>query len=160
MIANSDSAESRAVSRYCAVPAKVSVQHQVDHAEDRIHGRADLVTHVGQECALGAAGRFGRLHGLPQGGLHFFPRGDVDADAEDGRFPVVLDDGRREIGPQLLALLGQDLDFVAGRHVLTALAGHGVLQDQLSETRDERSPENYGATALRGCSRSSSRRPD
>ena len=39
---------------------------QFRHADDGVHRRADFVAHVGQEKALGAAGRFGGLLGLRQ----------------------------------------------------------------------------------------------
>ena len=42
----------------------VAAEGEVDHAEDAVHGRADLVAHVGQELALGPAGGLGRLLGL------------------------------------------------------------------------------------------------
>ena len=58
---------------------ELGVQQQVDHADDAVHGRADLVAHVGEEGALGLAGRLsfdrqlvGALDGvlqLPVGGL-------------------------------------------------------------------------------------------
>ena len=39
------------------------VEDQVGHAEDAVHGRADLMAHVGQELALGPVGRLRRLPG-------------------------------------------------------------------------------------------------
>jgi hypothetical protein len=36
-----------------------SVQNQIRHAQDAIHGCPDLVTHIGEKKALGAAGGFG-----------------------------------------------------------------------------------------------------
>ena len=48
---------------------EVGVQGQLGHAEDAVHGRADLVAHVGQELALGPVGRLGRL--LRRLQLHF-----------------------------------------------------------------------------------------
>ena len=36
-----------------------SAAQQVRQADDRVHRRADLVAHVGQEGALGAVGRLG-----------------------------------------------------------------------------------------------------
>ena len=50
-------------------------EHQVGIAEDRGHGRADLVAHVGQEVALGAAGFLGLFLGsrkLRRAGSHQF----------------------------------------------------------------------------------------
>ncbi len=80
---------------------QLGVEHEIGHADDGVHRRADFVAHVGEERALGVAGGFGRLHRLPQGGFHLLAGGDVEADAEDRRLAVVLDDGGREVGPQL-----------------------------------------------------------
>ena len=38
---------------------QLGVQQQPGHADDAVHGRADLVAHVGQELALGDVGRLG-----------------------------------------------------------------------------------------------------
>ena len=35
---------------------KIGLEHKVGHADDRVHRRADLVAHVGQENTLGAVG--------------------------------------------------------------------------------------------------------
>ena len=52
-------------SRYSRCSAvEVGVEHQLGHADDAVHRRADLVAHVGQELALGAVGRLGRFLGL------------------------------------------------------------------------------------------------
>ena len=37
------------------------LERQVEHAENRVHRRADLMAHIGQELALGQVGRLGRL---------------------------------------------------------------------------------------------------
>jgi hypothetical protein len=37
------------------------------HADDAVHGRADLVAQVGEKAALGAIGRFGRELGVERG---------------------------------------------------------------------------------------------
>ncbi len=52
--------------------AEIGIEGQLGHADDAVHGGSDLVAHVGQELALGPAGRFGRFLGLLQGG--FGPR--------------------------------------------------------------------------------------
>ena len=60
MIASSASAESLTVSRYsrcCGVELRAAAQ--VGHADDRVHRRADLVAHVGEELALGSRGLLG-----------------------------------------------------------------------------------------------------
>jgi hypothetical protein len=36
---------------------QLGVEHQLRHADDAVHRRADLVAHVREELALGAAGR-------------------------------------------------------------------------------------------------------
>ncbi len=48
---------------------ELGVESQLGHADDAVHGRADLVAHVGQELALGAGGRLGGLLGLAHRGL-------------------------------------------------------------------------------------------
>ena len=61
---------SRRSSRCSAV--RLGVQQQLGHADDAVHGRADLVAHVGQELALGDVGRLGlegQLVGPLGGGL-------------------------------------------------------------------------------------------
>ena len=45
---------------------EMALQDQFRHADDRVQGRADLMAHVRQEGALGAAGRLRRLPGLFQ----------------------------------------------------------------------------------------------
>ena len=45
------------------------VEGQLGHADDAVHGRADLVAHVGQELAFTAAGGLGDLLGLMQVGV-------------------------------------------------------------------------------------------
>ena len=41
-------------------------QRQIDHAQDGVHGRAQLMADVGQELALGLVGGLGGCFGLPQ----------------------------------------------------------------------------------------------
>ena len=49
---------------------------QIEHADDSVERRANLVTHVGQEGALGLAGRFGGFLSAAQL-FRLFPFGDV-----------------------------------------------------------------------------------
>src|SRR5271157_1872494 len=58
------------------------VQGQIEHAEDAVHGGADLVAHAGQKLALGPAGRLRRLLCLAQRLLNSFLIIDVDARPE------------------------------------------------------------------------------
>jgi signal transduction histidine kinase len=44
----------------------LGLAQQLQHAQHRIHRRADLVAHIGHEVRLGAAGLVGRLLGLQQ----------------------------------------------------------------------------------------------
>ena len=53
------------------------VQQQSRHADDAVHGRADLVTHRGQKVRLGAARRLRRVLGLLQGDLRLLALGDL-----------------------------------------------------------------------------------
>ena len=60
-IASSDSADDLTVVEVVALLGVSSrVERQLGHADDAVHRRADLVAHVGEELALGAAG----FHGL------------------------------------------------------------------------------------------------
>ena len=45
---------------------ELGVQQQLRHADDAVHGRPDLVAHVGQEVALGAGGRQRLVAGASQ----------------------------------------------------------------------------------------------
>ena len=56
---------------------QLSLQGQVTHADDGIHGRADLMAHIGEKRRLGRSGRFSllaRLRCVTQGAvqLHIF----------------------------------------------------------------------------------------
>ena len=53
------SPESLTVAGIRAAGRKLALQHQLRHADDGVQRRADLVAHVGQEGALGAAGGLG-----------------------------------------------------------------------------------------------------
>ena len=54
-----------AAARYsrCSPVRSASSSASVRHADDAVHRRADLVAHVGEELALGAVRRLGRLLG-------------------------------------------------------------------------------------------------
>ena len=56
---------------------QLGLQGQVGQADDRVHGGADLVAHVGQEFTLGPVGRLGRVLGPGQFVLDPFAFGDV-----------------------------------------------------------------------------------
>ena len=58
---------------------------EVEHAEDAVHGRADLVAHVGQELALGPVGGLGGLLGPLQLFVRMLAVGDVADDALNHR---------------------------------------------------------------------------
>ena len=56
------------------------IEHQFCHADDPVHGSADLVTHVGQELTLGPGGGFSRAFGLLPLLCHPLVLGDVASD--------------------------------------------------------------------------------
>ena len=98
---------------------------QVRQADDRIHRRADLVAHVGEELALGIVRLFRLVSGLPQGRLVLLALGDV---ARGGKHPlehpIAVVQGRRVVGHHgLLAVPVARRQFVVG-HLL--LAQHQV----------------------------------
>ena len=71
------------------------VEDQLGHAEDGVHGGADLVADVGQELVLGPVGRLRRLLGPPQLLLGPLAIGDVDgAPDEAGRRAWSIRQGR------------------------------------------------------------------
>jgi hypothetical protein len=57
---------------------QLGVQRQLGHAEDGVHGGADLVADVGQELVLGTVGRLRRLLGPPQLLLGLLALGHID----------------------------------------------------------------------------------
>ena len=77
---------------------ELGVQRQLGHADDAVHGRADLVAHVGQELALGPVGGLGGLLGPHQLPLRLLPLGDV-READDGPLdlPVAAAEGVRGV---------------------------------------------------------------
>ncbi len=64
------------------LPLQVGGEQQFRHSHDAVHGRADLVTHVCQELALGAVGLFRCLLGLRQHRGRLFLRGDIAGEPE------------------------------------------------------------------------------
>ena len=66
---------------------ELAVEHQVGHADDAVHRRPDLVAHVGEKLALGAA----RLHRPVAGDDQFLVAGlQLRGARVDGLFEVVL----------------------------------------------------------------------
>jgi len=49
-----------------AVPGEVGVERHIRHSHNGVYGRSNLVTHICQEFAFGAAGGFGGLLGILQ----------------------------------------------------------------------------------------------
>ncbi|MCW0415775.1 hypothetical protein NB689_001529 [Xanthomonas sacchari] len=62
---------------------------QLQHAQHRVHRRADLVAHVGHERGLGLAGLVGACLGLAQFLLGLQLRADVAVDADDPGDPAL-----------------------------------------------------------------------
>ena len=56
-----------------AARCEVGVEHQLGHADDAVHRRADFVAHVRQKLALGPVGRLGFVAG--DGQLQFAAQG-------------------------------------------------------------------------------------
>ena len=99
---------------------------QLKHAEHRVHRRADLVAHVGQEGALGRTGGVGLLLGLAQARLQFELGGDVAVDPGDLQrvaLGIALDLGTG-LDVQHLAIRPEDPED----RVIDRLTGHGGLQ--------------------------------
>ena len=87
------------------------VEGQVGHAEDGVHGGADLVADVGQELVLGPVGRLRRLLGAAQLLLGPLAFGHV---ADEGGEQVLLahaDGGDADFGGELAAVAAQGRDL-------------------------------------------------
>ena len=67
MTASRSSAD-EAVSNYVRCSPERVLEREFGHADDAVHGRADLVAHVREEFALGAAGGLGCI-ARPIGGF-------------------------------------------------------------------------------------------
>ena len=70
------------------------VEDQLGHAEDGVHGGADLVADVGQELVLGPVGRLRRLRPLPPGDALFEDRSRLVLLGDVHRRPDVLEVAR------------------------------------------------------------------
>ena len=76
-----------AKSRWSCV--ELGIQQQAAHADDGVHGGADLVAHHGQEGALGGIGGLGFLFGFLQFHLSLLALGDI-ADGFNGTDDIAL----------------------------------------------------------------------
>jgi hypothetical protein len=88
------------------------IQQQRGHANNAVHRRSDLVTHVSQEFTLGASGCFSGLLGYSQVFLCFFACGDVPKHALAGDHVAGFVDHRHldDVHPFFLAVRAdQDL---------------------------------------------------
>jgi len=82
------------------------------HAEDAIHGGADLMAHPGQKCALGAVGRIGGVSGPGQLRLRFEGLGDIHLDRHEMGDPAPgaphgVDGGPGPVKTAILALVAE-----------------------------------------------------
>ena len=117
---------------------KVGVQGQLGHADDAVHGRADLVAHVGQEFALGPVGFLRRLLGHAQRFLGPLLFGHVEhRRARHDKIAPGIGQGRgAEEDGKDAAVLADHLDFpvVQRAGLLEALE---TLGEPVSMGRDE-----------------------
>ena len=92
-------------------------ERELGHADDAVHRRADLVAHVRQELALGAARLFGRLARVPQRLFGLLPLGDVDDRSLDHAGSVVplIDDDRVQQRPDDAAVFLPQLPLEAAQ---------------------------------------------
>ena len=94
----------------------IGLERELRHADHRVHRRADLVRHVGQEVGLGACGVLGRLLGALELGLGLLERADVGQGHDD----AVLDQLAADQQAAFLAVLAADAVFLR-RHLAVAL---------------------------------------
>ena len=103
-------------------------QAKLRHPDDPVQGSADLVAHLGQELALGAAGDLGGLFVLDQGlrplSLRDVPRHRLDADDQ----AVALGgDAHLRFAPERAAVLP---DVLQHQRLRKPLAGESLLLDE------------------------------
>ena len=106
----------RRLDRLQALPLVVGqrrVEDQLGHAEDGVHGRANLVADVGQELVLGPVRRLRRLLGLARLLLQPFAFGDVleDRDGVSGIARRVALERDGHVDPDRRAILA-DVAFL------------------------------------------------
>ncbi len=157
---------------------QIHVEQQLADAQHRVHRRADLVAHVGQEVALGRAGGLRRFLGAAELLLGLPDLRDVD---DDGDGPDVAslavvegrwrdDRGQLASAPALpgqlvgiaaaqpapghllrvdgLALLGQELLHVTAEHLLALVADHA--QERLVDVGEEAVLIDHGQAVVHG----------
>ncbi len=61
---------------------RLCVEQEIDHPDNSVHGRSDLMAHGGEEIAFYPTGEFGGFLGLPQRFGRLLPLGDISGDAE------------------------------------------------------------------------------
>ena len=143
------------------VKAELAVREQLEHADDRVHRRTDLVAHGGDESALrlrpGARG-IARLAQLLFGALAL---GDVAQVRGEQPLLARLHHGDRQLDRELLAARahGGELDALADDLVLAGgeIAGKAGLvrlaqrprDDEVRERAAERRLADYAESALR-----------
>ena len=93
--------------------SQLSLQQQLVHANDAVHGSANFVAHVGEEAALGAIGGIGGFAGVDELGLVALLFGDLLGDAGDAdQVSLWIANGKGAVAnPFLLAVGGEDAVF-------------------------------------------------
>ena len=77
---------------------ELGVQHEIGHADDAIHRRPNLVTHVRQELALGPVGGLGGVLGRSQVGLRSLALRDVACGSRHELDSAIgAEDGRKNV---------------------------------------------------------------
>ena len=63
---------------------QLSLRNDLGETDHRIQGRAQLVAHIGEEVALGAARLLRRLHRQPQLRIDLYAAGDLPVPLREG----------------------------------------------------------------------------
>ena len=74
------------------------IENQLRHPEDRVHGRADFMAHVGQERILGAIAGFGLFFRAAKLFFELLAIRDVDARANQANGATLRDPSRPRHG--------------------------------------------------------------
>ena len=126
-----------------------AAQGQVRHADDGVHGRADLMAHVGQEVALHARGVLGTVLGVAQFGLARLQQGvglrQISGALHHPLFERVVQGAVGLLGPLALGDVTQDHGqqvFAFNAHTRNGGLG-GKLLARGAQTEDQGLPAHH-----------------
>ena len=143
---------SRVAEKLTLLRGKLGIENQVDHTQNAVHGRPDLVAHIGELKAFGAVGRLGLGFRFLQS--FFAPAAEAPLGQHGGRF----------LGQDanLLRLIGRHGARVVDQQPALGAAFDGDGQSQIRASQRWRGIFDFHRSVfpIAGCRRSRDDRPD